>query len=53
MGGAVLLAIGAYASMGLLSWPRLGISMFAFMFGALLLLVACVATSRSDAVTPA
>jgi hypothetical protein len=45
--GAALLAISAYGWTGSLSWPRLGLSLFACMFGALLLLVACVANDRS------
>jgi hypothetical protein len=46
--GAVLLAITAFAWTGSFSWPRLAVSLFACMFGALLLLVACVATERTD-----
>jgi hypothetical protein len=46
--GAALLATNAYAWTGALSWPRLALSLFACMFGVLLLLVAFVATSRSD-----
>ena len=46
--GAALLAISGYAWMGSFSWPRFALSLFACMFGALLLLVACVARDRSD-----
>lgn len=46
--GVVLLAISVYAGMGALAWPRFALSLFACMFGALLLLVACVARDRSD-----
>jgi hypothetical protein len=52
--GAVLLAIGGSAWMESLSWPRLALSVLALMFGALLLLVACVArdgTKESAGVT--
>jgi ribosomal protein L37E len=45
--GIVLLAITAYALTGSLSWPRLGVSLFACMFGALLLLVACTPRDRA------
>jgi hypothetical protein len=43
--GAVLLAIGAYAAKDILSWRSLGVSMFALMFGLILLLVAWAARS--------
>ena len=46
--GAALLAMSGYAWMGLLSWPRFAVSLFAGMFGALFLLVACLAKDRSD-----
>jgi hypothetical protein len=41
--GAVLLAIGAYAGMDVLSWRGLGVSIFALMFGLVLLMVAWAA----------
>lgn len=46
--GAALLAIGGYAWMETLTWSRFALSLFACMFGALLLLVACVPRDRSD-----
>lgn len=46
--GVALLAITAYAWTGLFTWPRLAVSVFACMFGAFLLVVACVARDRSD-----
>ena len=46
--GAALLAISGYAWMEPLSWPRFAVSLFTGMFGALLLLVACVAKDRND-----
>jgi hypothetical protein len=45
--GAALLAMSAYGWTGSLSWPRLALSLFACIFGALLLLVAGVANDRS------
>jgi hypothetical protein len=46
--GVALLAVTALAGMGSITWPRLAVALFACMFGAFLLLVACVATSRND-----
>ena len=46
--GAALLAISGSAWIETFSWPRFAVSLFAGMFGALLLLVACVAKDRSD-----
>ncbi|MBC5783052.1 hypothetical protein H8N03_08870 [Ramlibacter sp. USB13] len=46
IGGAALLAISAYGWSGSLSWTRLALSLFACMFGALLLVVAFVANDR-------
>lgn len=41
--GVVLLAISGFAWSGTLTWPRFALCLLAFMFGAVLLLVACVA----------
>jgi hypothetical protein len=49
VGGLVLLAIGAYAGMDLQSWRGLGVSVFALIFGLIMLMVAWGA--RND--TPA
>jgi hypothetical protein len=49
--GAVLLAMSAYGWTGSLSWPRLALSLFACMFGAVLLVVASVANDRRVAAT--
>jgi hypothetical protein len=38
--GLVLLAIGAYAGMDLQSWRGLGVSVFALIFGLVMLMVA-------------
>lgn len=48
--GIVLLAIGAYAGMDILSWRGLGVSVFAVMFGLILLMVAWAAR-RDPALT--
>jgi len=41
--GAVLLAVSGFAWSGSMSWPRLALSLLALMFGAVLLLIACLA----------
>lgn len=41
--GMVLLAISGFAWSETLTWPRFALCLLAFMFGAALLLVACVA----------
>lgn len=45
LAGALLLAIGLYAAKEVLSWRGLGVSVFALMFGLVLLMVAWGARS--------
>ena len=44
--GGVLLVIGAYAAKNVLSWRGLGLSVFALMFGLVLLTIAWAAGSK-------
>jgi hypothetical protein len=50
--GAVLLAIGAFAGNGVLSWAGLGISVLALIFGLVLLLIAWAARGVTPAAYP-
>ena len=48
--GGVLLVIGAYAAKDVLSWRGLGLSVFALMFGLVLLTIAWAAGSNRSVV---